>query len=134
MSNNQVILFDGICNLCNGFVQFVIERDNEGKFKFASLQSDFAADLLAKKNPHFDKENLQSVILIKNDKIITKSDAAIEIGKQLGGLWKASGLLYIFPKFIRNMVYDLVAKYRYKWFGKQDVCWLPSPELKSRFL
>ena len=127
-----VILFDGVCNLCNGFVQFIIQHDKKEKFSFAPLQSAFAKKTLASKNLNAD--DLQSVIFLAEDKIFTKSDAALEIAKHLGGLWSLLAVLKILPKGLRNSVYDFVGKNRYKWFGKSATCMIPSTKLKNRFL
>lgn len=128
---HPVILFDGVCNLCNSAVQFVIKRDKKNIFKFASLQSSFGQSVL--KKYQLPATNFNSFVLLQNQKVYTRSTAALMVVKQLSGLWP---LLYSFitvPSFIRNGIYNLVAKNRYKWFGKKETCWLPSPELKIRF-
>lgn len=132
MTEKAVIFFDGVCNLCNGAVQFVIERDRKDYFKFAALQSEFAAKTLA----DFDLEvsHGDSFVLLENGKVYEQSTAALRVAKKLRGLWP---LLYVFivvPPFIRNAVYKIIARNRYKWFGKQESCWVPTPELKSKFL
>ncbi|MBC7722035.1 MAG: thiol-disulfide oxidoreductase DCC family protein [Pedobacter sp.] len=130
--NQPIILFDGVCNLCNSSVQFVIKHDAQKQFLFASLQSNFGQQVLAKYN--LPNTNFNSFILLKNGKVYQKSTAALLVAKQLQG---AVGWLYLFmvvPGFIRNRVYNIIAKNRYKWFGKQDTCWLPTAELKGRFL
>ena len=132
MTSPKIILFDGVCNLCNSTVQKVIENDVKNQFKFASLQSEFGQNFLEKN--HLGKDEFKSIILIDGDEFYTKSDAALRIGKELKGIYKLSGLLFIVPKFIRNSVYDFVAKNRYKWFGKQESCWLPTPELQEKFI
>lgn len=127
-----VILFDGVCNLCNGAVQYVLKHDAQKQFQFASLQSNFGQQVLAKYN--LSKTNFSSFILLENDKIYLKSTAALLVAKQLEG---AASWLYFFrviPTFIRDGVYNFIANNRYKWFGKQDACWLPTPALKARFL
>jgi predicted DCC family thiol-disulfide oxidoreductase YuxK len=129
---NKVIFFDGVCNLCNGFVQFIIKQDKKKQFSFAALQSKYAQDAL--QSHKLNASELQSVVFILNNRVYTKSDAAIEIGKQLGGLWFLVGCLKVFPLGFRNLVYDFTGKNRYKWFGKKDSCMVPSEELKSRFL
>lgn len=128
----SVILFDGVCNLCNGFVQFIIKRDQQQKFKFASLQSDFAGKELSKYG--LNNQKMNTVFLLENGKIYSRSTAALRILKQLNGLWPMFYVFIIFPAFIRNWIYNLIAKNRYKWFGKQDSCMIPSPELQHRFL
>ena len=127
-----VILFDGVCNLCNQSVQFVIKHDANEHFLFASLQGHFGQQVLAKYG--LANTVFNSFILLKNGKIYQKSTAALLVAKQLQG---AAGWLYaliVVPTFIRNGVYNMIAKNRYRWFGKQAACWLPTPELKNRFL
>ena len=130
-TEKPVILFDGVCNLCNGAVQFIINRDDKAKFMFASLQSDFGQQLLEKHN--LNKTDFDSFILMENNIIYKKSTAALRMFSGLGGLWKLSYGLFIFPEFIRNFVYDFVAKNRYRFFGKKDACMIPTPALKARF-
>jgi len=132
MNPSKIILFDGVCNLCNSTVQRVIENDVKNQFRFASLQSEFGQKFLEKNN--LDKDEFHSLILIDGDKFYTKSDAALRIGKELKGIYKISGVLLLVPKFIRNFVYDLISGNRYKWFGKMENCWLPTPELQQKFI
>ncbi|WP_425392294.1 thiol-disulfide oxidoreductase DCC family protein [Ekhidna sp.] len=127
-----IILFDGVCNLCNSSVQFVIKRDEKEQFLFASLQSEYAKENLPATLS--EEDNLQSIVLKHRGSIKTKSTAALHIARKLNGLWPALYGLIIIPKFIRDWVYDIIAKNRYKWFGKKDQCMIPSPEMKSRFL
>jgi predicted DCC family thiol-disulfide oxidoreductase YuxK len=130
--NKPVILFDGLCNLCNSSVQFVIKRDPQEKFLFASLQSAYA-----KRNLPFilvNDSNLQSIVLKNEDKVLIKSTAALTISRELSGLWPLLYGFMIIPKFIRDGVYDFIGRNRYSWFGKKDQCMIPSKELKSRFL
>jgi predicted DCC family thiol-disulfide oxidoreductase YuxK len=128
---HPVILFDGICNLCNNAVQFVIKRDKKSLFRFSSLQSSFGQNLLNQHNLHH--AGFDSFILLENGKIYTKSTAALMVAKRLSGAWALLYCFIIIPPFIRNSVYDIIARNRYKWFGKKESCWLPSPELKIRF-
>lgn len=130
--NHPVILFDGVCNLCNGFVQFIIDKDKSGKFKFASLQSDYSKSKLEATN--INNGELSTIVFISEDRIYIKSTAALKIAKELGGLWLLLYPLILIPKFIRDGIYNFVAGNRYKWFGKQESCMLPTPDLKSRFL
>lgn len=127
-----LVLFDGVCNLCNGAVQFIIKRDPSGKFLFASLQSDFASAQLQKfgSNPG----SLHSIIVIEGDKMQERSDAILTIASHLTGIWKMFVVFKLLPRFIRDGLYDLVAKYRYRVFGRQDSCMIPTPELKARFI
>lgn len=132
MTNDSVILFDGVCNLCNNFVQFVIKHDKNERFKFASLQSDYAQKRL--KSENLPQNDMRSIILIENNQIYRQSTAVLKIAKHLSGGWKLFQIFLILPKFIRNPIYSYIAKHRYKWFGKKDECMIPTPNLKSRFL
>lgn len=127
----SVILFDGVCNLCNSSVNFIIDRDR-GYFRFASLQSEYAHDLL--KNLDYDPATLESIVLLQGSTIKTKSSAALEIARHLKGGWKALTVFKLLPVSFRDLIYDFIARHRYKWFGKQDSCRIPTPELKERFL
>ena len=128
----DIILFDGVCNLCSFFVQFVIKRDDKNLFKFASLQSEFSKSLLVKSG--IDGAAPESVVLYSGEKIYTESTAALKILNQLGGGWRLFYFLIIVPKFIRDPVYRFIARNRYKWFGKKNSCMIPTPELKSKFI
>lgn len=131
--NKKIILFDGVCNLCNSSIQFVIKRDNEDLFRYAALQSDIGQKLLIERN--IDTENIDSIILIEPGiAYYTKSDAALEIGTHLKGYGTISKILLLIPNGLRNIVYDFVARNRYKWYGKKDACMIPTPELQSKFL
>jgi predicted DCC family thiol-disulfide oxidoreductase YuxK len=128
----SIIFFDGVCNLCNSSVNFIIKHDKKKHFLFASLQSDAAKEILLQHNSK--KITFDSIILIKANKIYEKSTAALKIAKHLNnGLF----LLYLFiivPTFIRDYLYNTIAKNRYKWFGKKDSCMIPTKELKHRFI
>ncbi len=126
----HIVFFDGLCNLCNAWVKFIIKRDPLGRFFYASLQSDFAKSFLEGEvsNP---AQN-QSVIYAKKGMLYFKSDAALHILVDLG--WNWVKVFFIFPRGFRNWVYDLIAKNRYRWFGKKDHCEVPKPEWKKRFL
>lgn len=129
----KIILFDGVCNLCNGFVQFIINRDKQDVFRFASLQSETGKQLLLER--HIDASKIDSVVLIEPGvAYYTKSDAALQIGSHIKGYGTISRILYLIPSSLRNIVYDLIARYRYAWFGKKDTCMVPSPELKAKFI
>lgn len=128
----QVILFDGICNLCNSSVQFVIQRDADVKFNYAALQSSAGQQIL--KEHHLPSTDFYSIVLIKDGKVYQRSRAALEIARGLSGLWPLMYAFVIVPPFIRNGVYNWIAKNRYRWFGEKDECMIPTPELKSRFL
>ena len=125
-------MFDGVCNLCNDAVQFVIKQDKKGIIKFASLQSNFGQTMLLQNKLPID--NLGSFVYLKNNKCYTKSTAALLLLKDLGGFYYLFYAFIIVPTFLRDAVYNVVAKNRYKWFGKQDFCMLPSKDLASRFI
>lgn len=127
-----VIFFDGICNLCSAAVQFTIERDSKNMFRFASLQSEYAKENLMPFN--IVPENLDSFILLENGKVYVRSTAALRVARKLNGLWPLLYAFIIVPRFIRDAVYNFIAKNRYKWYGKQESCWIPTPELKEKFL
>ncbi|WP_421870523.1 thiol-disulfide oxidoreductase DCC family protein [Marinoscillum sp.] len=127
----SVILFDGVCNLCNGSVNFIIDRDG-GHFKFASLQSDEAQTLLSRRN--LSDNQLESIVLVEPSAVYYKSDAALRIAGKLSGLWPVMKVFIILPRGLRDFFYDIIAKNRYKWFGKRDSCRMPTPELRDRFL
>lgn len=129
----KIILFDGVCNLCNNAIQFIIKRDKKNLYKFAALQSDAATALLKERG--IDISKIDSIILIDpNTAYYTKSSAALEIGKTFGGGWRLLGLFEWVPGPIRDWVYDLIAKNRYSWFGKRNECMVPTKELKAKFL
>lgn len=130
--NYSIILFDGICNFCNSSVNFIIERDNKDRFRFAALQSETGNELM--KQFGLDSENLKTIILIEDGKYYTKTTAALRIVKHLKGSWRFSYVFIIVPSFIRNIAYNIIAKYRYKWFGKRDTCRIPSPEERDKFI
>ena len=132
MTKKPIILFDGVCNLCNNAVQFIIRHDPDEKFLFASLQSGFGQQLMKQYN--LPSENFNSFILLQGNQVFNKSTGALNVAKELKGTWK---LLYIFivvPRFIRDAVYTWIANNRYRWFGKKDDCMIPTPQLKARFL
>jgi predicted DCC family thiol-disulfide oxidoreductase YuxK len=127
-----IILFDGICNLCNGAVQFIIKHDKRNLFRFGSLQSGTGQQLLAQYNLPMNEFN--SFILIENNKAYSRSTAALKIAKKLNGILPWLYVFMIIPKIFRDSIYDLIARNRYKWFGQKDECMVPTPELKARFL
>jgi predicted DCC family thiol-disulfide oxidoreductase YuxK len=131
-SQSAIILFDGVCNLCNGFVQFVIRQDRDSRFRFASLQSDTARELL--QDQAGAGQSLDSVVLIENGRHYKQSTAALRILRHLSGAWPLLYGLIVVPAFVRDRVYAWVAANRYRWFGQRDSCMLPTPELKARFL
>lgn len=131
-SPTYILLFDGVCNLCNGFVQFIINRDPKGKFKFAPLQSESGQALL--KQFSLPTDDFDSFVLIKDDKYYLKSTATLHVLKELGGVWKLFYSLIVFPRALRDFVYNIVAKSRYKLFGKRESCMVPTDDIKGRFL
>ncbi|MCH5714917.1 thiol-disulfide oxidoreductase DCC family protein [Niabella hibiscisoli] len=131
-NGDHIILFDGVCNLCNGAVQYVIRRDEKGMFRFASLQSEAGKDLLVKSG--LPQDHLKSFVYIHGDRIYTRSTAALKVAKELTGPVQLLYGFIIIPIFIRDFVYDLIARNRHRLFGRKDACMLPSPESKQRFI
>ena len=129
---NPVVLFDGVCNLCSSSVQFIIKHDSKKIFRFASLQSEFGQDVL--KHFGLPANELNSFILLEDEKIYTRSTGALRVTKKLNGLWPALYAFIIAPPFIRNAVYSYIAHNRYKWFGKKEACWVPTAALRKLFL
>ena len=127
---SAIILFDGVCNFCDGSVNFIIKKDTKNYFKFTPLQSDAGKKFVAT----FDLHDLDSVILVEDDKAYTHSTAALRIAKRLGGILSVTYALIIIPKFIRDFFYKLFAKNRYRLFGKKDECMIPTPEIRAKFL
>lgn len=130
--SHQIILFDGVCNLCDGFVQFVIKRDPAARFMFGTLQSTAAMELL--KGAELRPEDLKTVVYMKGEAWMYRSTAALTVLKDLGGPWSLAYGFMLVPRPIRDWVYGFIAKNRYKWFGQKDSCMIPTPELRSRFL
>lgn len=136
MRNNKsykIILFDGVCNLCNSSIQFIIKHDKNDEYRFAALQSNVGQQLAAERD--IDTNEVDSIVLIEPGvAYYIKSTAAINIGKSFGGLWTLLKVFEWIPEGFRNSVYDYIAKNRYKWYGKKESCMIPTPELKSKFL
>ncbi|MEO0570465.1 MAG: thiol-disulfide oxidoreductase DCC family protein [Bacteroidota bacterium] len=131
--NKKIILFDGVCNLCNGVIQFVIKRDKKDLFRYAALQSELGEQLTKERG--IDTSKVDSFVLIEPGKAyFIKSDAALEIAGDLNGLWPIFKMFKWVPTAIRNVVYDFVARNRYRWFGRKDQCMIPTPELQAKFL
>ncbi|MFB7305294.1 thiol-disulfide oxidoreductase DCC family protein [Heyndrickxia sporothermodurans] len=126
-----IILFDGVCNFCNSSVQFILKRDPKGYFKFASLQSETGKSLLDK---YQINEDINSLVLIEDDTYFIKSNAVLRICKHLRGFWRLLSIFRFVPIPIRNTFYEIIAKYRYRWFGKRETCMIPSKEERQRFL
>jgi|SRR5687767_15042740 len=126
------IFFDGVCNLCNRVVKFLIKSDHKRIFKFASLQSDFARATL--RQFHVNPDSFDSIVVIDGPLLLTKSNAALHVARHLGGGWKVTAVLKIFPRFLRDAAYNAIASSRYRLFGKQDECMIPTPDIKERFV
>lgn len=127
----RIVLFDGVCNFCNGAVNFIIRSDPEKRFKFAALQSEFGARKRAEYNIGDD---VDSIILIEDGKAYMHSTAGLMVARGLGGIWALSYIFIIVPAFIRDWAYKLFARYRYKIFGRQEACMLPTPDVRDRFI
>ncbi len=131
--NKKIILFDGVCNLCNNAINFIIEHDKKDVFRFASLQSDLGKKLVSERG--IDPEVLDTIYLIEPGVVYyEKSTAALKIAEDLSGGYSFMKYFIYLPKFIRDGVYNLVASNRYSWFGKKESCMIPTPELKAKFL
>lgn len=130
--HNPILLFDGYCNFCNSSVQFILKHEKRKQLVFASLQSDVGKELLQQYN--IDSTKIDSLVLIENNKAYIKSSAAIRLTKYLKGLYPLAQLFLIIPYLIRNLVYDYIAKNRYKWFGKSESCMIPDQSIANRFL
>lgn len=127
-----VVLFDGVCNLCNAWVNRVIDLDKKDVFRFASLQSNYGRQMVEKYNPK--GAYMDSILLIDDNRMYERSTAVLRIAKHLGGIHAIAYAFIIVPVFIRDAVYNFVAKNRYRWFGKRETCRIPTPELKAKFI
>ena len=132
MNTDAIILFDGVCNLCNGSINLILKRDKAGVFRFAAQQSDAGREQLKRFN--LDKRPMTSVVLVEGNRHFEKSEAALRILKGLGWPFKALYPLMLLPRPVRDLGYDLIAANRYRIFGKRDACMMPTPEIRSRFL
>ena len=126
-----VILFDGECNFCNGSVQFIIKRDRKAYFRFASLQSSVGKRLLAE---FPELQRIDSIVLIENGQVFTESTAVLRIAGKLDGLWRTASIFLAIPARIRDPLYRYFARHRYRWFGREQSCMVPTPEIRNRFL
>jgi len=135
VSEPPVLLYDGLCGFCNGWVKLILERDKVGTVRFAALQGSYAADV-AKRHPSI--QGMDSIVLVVEDdeceKIAVRSDAVLEIARYLGGLWHLVGVLRLVPRSVRDWAYDVIAKNRYRWFGRYDSCPVPDAAVRDRFL
>lgn len=127
-----VILFDGVCNFCNFWVNFIIDRDKNDKFRFASLQSDLGQETLS--NLKLSQTDFDTFILLNGEKHYTSSSAGLRVARELGGFFTILYIFIIVPPFIRNGVYSLIAKNRYRFFGREEACRIPTPETRKKFL
>jgi predicted DCC family thiol-disulfide oxidoreductase YuxK len=127
-----IVLFDGVCNFCNFWVNFLIERDKKDKFRFVALQSDRGQEFLKKYN--LKTEDFDTFVLINGDKTYSKSTASLIVAQNLGGFWKLLYVFIIIPRPLRDFIYSIIAKNRYNLFGKRDVCRIPTEEEKGKFL
>lgn len=132
LNHDNVIIFDGICKLCNASVHFIIAKDHKNVFKFAHTQSETAKKIFATNN--LSTEKIDTIILVKNGTLLTKSDALLNITKEFKNAWLYLMFLKIIPRPISNYCYTLIAHNRYKWFGKKDRCMIPTPQLSNKFL
>lgn len=132
MSQSRIILFDGICNLCCGWVQFIIKHDSKAKFSFASIQSESGKRIL--NTLGINPENPETIIFIKDNRSFVESDAVLSILRELDGIWSAFYGFILIPKSIRNFIYRFIAKRRYRLFGKRNICLLPDEKHQKRFI
>ncbi len=132
LEGQYVVLFDGVCNLCNGTVQFIIAHDPSAHFRFAALQSEAARRLLGE--TQMSGTLLDSVVLVENVRVYTRSTAVLRVARRLSFPWPLFFALIVVPRPLRDMVYELIARHRYAWFGRRDACMMPTPELRARFL
>ena len=132
IDGRHIVIFDGVCNLCNGSVSFIIKRDPKGKFVFIPMQSSLAEELIVKYS--VAKVGVDTFLVIKDDRAYVYSDAALEIAKELSGIWAALYLLRFVPRVVRNGCYKTIARNRYKLFGRTNTCMVPTEEISSRFL
>ena len=135
--SNPIVLYDGVCGLCNRLVQFLLKRDNHDRFRFASLQSEFASDLLTRHGA--DPHDLDTVYVVvdygqPNERLLARSDAVLYMLRELSGFWKLAGVGGVLPKAFRDAVYKIVARNRYRIFGKYESCMLPEPQHRAKFL
>lgn len=128
--HERILFFDGVCNLCNGLVRFVIKHDRHIRIKFAPLQSDIAGKILTE----YDVIKTDSVIYLSGDRIFYRSEAILRMFLDMGGAWKLLYGFIVLPRFLRDFIYDLIARNRYRIFGRRESCMVPTPDVKGRFL
>ncbi|MDB5251774.1 MAG: thiol-disulfide oxidoreductase family protein [Flaviaesturariibacter sp.] len=132
MEQPPVILFDGVCNFCNGAINFVLRQDRRKRLRFAPLQSPAGQALL--KQYGLDKNTFDSFVLIREGKVYRKSTAALAVLNELPWYWKEAQVLRIVPRFLRDTIYDFIARNRYRWFGRRDACMVPTADMRARFI
>ncbi len=132
MASYPVVLFDGVCNLCNGIVKFSLKRDRRGVLRFASLQSDAGKEILREHG--IDENQMDTFVFVENGQAFTRSTAGLKLFRSFGFPWALLYVFIIIPSPVRNAIYNFIARNRYRWFGKEDSCMLPSPEVRARFL
>jgi predicted DCC family thiol-disulfide oxidoreductase YuxK len=132
MAQHSIILFDGVCNLCNAAVQFIIRRDDSNHFLFASMQSERGKKILAENN--LSSNEMSSFILFENGKVYDRSTAVLRIARKLNGSWRFLYSFIVVPKFIRDGIYRIISKNRYQWFGKKNECMIPTGGIEAKFL
>jgi predicted DCC family thiol-disulfide oxidoreductase YuxK len=129
---DNLVLFDGVCNLCSALVQFVIRHDPVAKFRFAAIQSETGREIFQSRG--LDPAELQTFVFIADGKIFMRSDAAIEVVSCFGGAWRFLRVLRLMPRVVRDSIYSTIAHNRYRWFGRTEACMIPTAEIKERFL
>ena len=129
---DNLVIFDGVCNLCTHSVRFILEHEAKPLFRFAPVQSSAGARLLSKLG--LDPENVQTFVVIANGEAYLRSDAAIRIAPHLRGAWRWLGVVRFVPRPLRDWIYDLIARNRYRWFGRTDECMVPTKEIRARFI
>jgi predicted DCC family thiol-disulfide oxidoreductase YuxK len=134
VSEGAVVLFDGVCNFCSASVRFIVRRDPAARFRFASIQSEAGAELMRAHGLALPDGDPASIVLIEDGRAYERSTAALRIARRLRFPWKLCWAFVVVPRLLRDAVYDFVARHRYRWFGKKDVCMVPTPELRARFL
>jgi predicted DCC family thiol-disulfide oxidoreductase YuxK len=130
--DHPLVLYDGSCNFCDSTVNFIISRDPEGRFHFAPLQGQIARGILRRN--HLPEEQLDTIILVEGGQLYARSTAVLRTMRQLRGLWPLLSIFLLVPAFIRDLVYGIIARNRYRWFGRQDVCRIPDAQVRARFL
>jgi predicted DCC family thiol-disulfide oxidoreductase YuxK len=129
---DNLVLFDGVCNLCSALVQFVIRHDPAAKFRFAAIQSEIGREIF--QSHGLDPADLQTFVFVADGRMFVRSDAAIEVVSRFGGAWRILRVFRFVPRVVRDSIYTIVARNRYRWFGRKEVCMVPTPEIKERFL